>query len=377
MVATLLPLYVVYILNEGVDKLGVVIGVATFVSYFFRILFGYLSDRFGLVKPLVVIGYLISAITKPLLAFTHTYQGVAALRGLERIGKAVRSAPKDALISAYSADKQSGKAFGFHKTMDVAGELGGAIFILLLLVWLSPSAENFRVIFAMTLFPGLIATFIAWFFVNDIPPPLHTAEIQKPAIKVLDRRDLRLMPLIAIYVFAVFFMLSGQFLLVAAKGHGYELSFMPLFVIVLTLTQFLTSYASGVAGDRMGSGPMLLIAFVFGCASVAALWQGLLWFSFIALGLFTVISLNAMRAYIAHYAKSQGFIFGIFYGGVAFFGPAGALVMGQLWQRLGFDFAMTFALAGMLALTIMLAAWTVFHYRMRKQKNAIDQPGVS
>jgi len=118
--------YLFYVLYQGVDKLGFVVAVATFISYGFRVLFGVLSDRLQIVKPFVVAGYFISAVTKPLLALSNSWQSVAALRGLERMSKAVRSAPKDSLISEYSGGK-SGKSFGFHKMMDVAGEMSGAL----------------------------------------------------------------------------------------------------------------------------------------------------------------------------------------------------------------------------------------------------------
>ncbi|MCD6172810.1 MAG: MFS transporter, partial [Sulfurimonas sp.] len=84
MITPVLPIFIVYILNDGVDKLGIVIASATFVSYIFRILFGYLSDRFQIRKPFLIVGYLISAISKPLLAFSSTYQSVALLRSVER-----------------------------------------------------------------------------------------------------------------------------------------------------------------------------------------------------------------------------------------------------------------------------------------------------
>ncbi|HHD78494.1 MAG TPA: MFS transporter, partial [Epsilonproteobacteria bacterium] len=149
MVTSILPLFIVYTLHEGVDKLGYVVAIATFISYAFRVLFGYLSDRYQVVKPFVVTGYLISALTKPMLYVSASWQSVATLRGVERVGKAVRSATKDLLISAYSEGK-SGKTFGFHKTMDIAGELMGSLIVFALLFYLGESEALFRNIFAMT-----------------------------------------------------------------------------------------------------------------------------------------------------------------------------------------------------------------------------------
>lgn len=352
MVTTLLPLYVVYILNEGVDKLGVIIAVASFVSYFFRILFGYLSDRFMLVKPLVVTGYLFSALTQPMLGLTQGYMGVAIMRGIERMGKAIRSAPKDTLISAYSETNKSGKTFGFHKTMDIAGELSGAICIFLILAWVTLDKDSIRLIFASTLIPGLIATAIALFLVKDVPIAMTKSNKKNKA--VFNAKDSHLLPLIMIYFAALFFILSNQFLIIKAKEAGYTVSIIPLFVIALTLTQTLSSYYSGVISDKIGNSRTLLISFVFGTLSIVALWQDFIWLSFILLGLFTVISLNTIRAYISQKATSKAFIFGIFYGGVALSSSLGAIVVGQLWQHFGFENVMLFSFSGMIILTLIL-----------------------
>ncbi len=355
MVTTLLPLYVVYILQEGIDKLGIVIAVATFVSYFFRILFGYISQRFQLVKPLVVTGYLISAITKPMLALTQSYQGVALMRGLERMGKAVRSAPKDTLISAYSDKNASGKTFGFHKTLDIAGELTGATIIFLILLWFTLNEQSIRYIFAFTLIPGLIATLLAVFFVKDI-----TSQDKNRSKTVIHRDDLRLLPLIGLYFISLLFIFSDQFYIVQAKQAGYADHSIPLFIIAFTLTQTLASYASGLLIDRLGTHRMLWWALLCATLSVLALWQHWIWLSFILLGLFTVISLNTIRAYISAQARSKAFVYGIFYGGVALFSAIGAIVVGQLWERFGFDKAVFFSLTGLSALLLIntVYAWS-------------------
>lgn len=347
MVTTLLPVFVVYVLHEGVDKLGIVIAVATFISYAFRILFGYLSDRFGIIKPFLVAGYFISAVTKPLLALSPSYASVALLRGLERMGKAVRSAPKDVLISAYSQKNASGKTFGFHKMMDISGELVGALIILMFFMLMQKDEAFIRTLFAWTLVPGLIAAVIVLFFVKDTPLKVKKKEVFDPA-------DRRLFTLLGIYFFFLFFLFSDQYLILKAKEQGFTLAQIPLLVIVLTLAQAVTSYYSGVLIDRRGSGLMLLLSFLFGIASMAALALDFLWLSFVMLGFFTVISLNAMRAYISQEAQSKGAVYGIFYGGVALFASLGALLVGYIWEHYGFDSAVLLSITGLSVLTLLL-----------------------
>ncbi len=363
MVTTLLPIFVVYVLHEGVDKLGVVIAVATFISYAFRILFGYLSDRLGIIKPFLVAGYLASALAKPLLVFSYTYASVALLRGAERMGKAVRSAPKDVLISAYSRKNASGRTFGFHKMMDISGELVGALIIFALFMLMQKDEAFIRSVFAWTLLPGLIATVIVLFFVKDMPLKVKKREVFDPS-------DRKLFALLGIYFFFLFFLFSDQYLILKAKDEGFTLAQIPLFVIVLTLTQALTSYYSGVLIDRRGSGPVLLLSFLFGIASMVALALDFLWLSFIMLGLFTVISLNAMRAYISQEAQSKGAVFGIFYGGVAIFASLGALLIGYIWEHFGFESAVRLSVGGLTVLTLLLC----LHLWRQKKIAAPERP---
>jgi MFS family permease len=347
MITTLLPVFVVYVLHEGVDKLGIIIAVATFISYAFRILFGYLSDKYQIVKPFVVTGYFISAISKPLLAFSNTYISVALLRGVERMGKAIRSASKDSLISSYVKNKEHGKTFGFHKMMDIAGELSGALVIFLIFRFITEDEHSIRMIFELTIIPGLIATFIVLFFVKDAPKK------EKKDSVVVNRSDYKLLPVLFIYFGFVFFIMSDQYFILKARNDGYGLEMIPLFVMMLTAIQTFTSYYSGVLSDKIGVVRTMLLAFIFGIVSISMMNINL-WVAFGFLGLFTILSINAVRSYISEYAESKGFVFGIFYGGVAFFSALGSLSMGYIWKFYGFEQALLFSEVGMSLMFVAL-----------------------
>ena len=350
MVTTLLPVFVVYVLHEGVDKLGIIIAIATFISYAFRVLFGYLSDKYQIIKPFVVTGYFISAVSKPLLAFSHTYMSVALLRGVERMGKAIRSASKDSLISSYVKNKEDGRTFGFHKTMDIAGELSGAFIIFLIFMYIAKDEHSIRVIFELTLIPGLIATFIVLFFVKDAP--------KKPKIneKVLNKEDYKLLPVLFIYFGFLFFIMSDQFFILKARDEGFSLAVIPLFVMMLTAVQTLVSYYGGILSDKIGVLRVMMLAFIFGIVSISMMNVNL-WFAFAFLGLFTVLSLNAIRAYISAYANSKGFVFGVFYGGVAVFSALGAVVIGYIWKNYNFETALLVSETGMSIMFLALLLW--------------------
>ncbi|KIM09802.1 MAG: MFS transporter [Sulfurovum sp. FS06-10] len=353
MVTTLLPIFVIYVLHEGVDKLGIIIAVATFISYIFRILFGYLSDKYQIVKPFVVVGYLVSAITKPLLFFSNTYISVSLLRGIERMGKAVRSASKDRLISHFVTNQEHGKTFGFHKMMDIAGELMGAFIIFVIFIFFTQDETVIRNIFALTLIPGIISTFIILFFVKDIP---SNTQPTNPKSTVINKQDFTLLPILFIYFGFVFFLMSDQFFIVKAKEDGYALNIIPLFIMTFTFVQTISSYYGGVLTDKIGVNKSLIIAFIFAISSILFM-QINLWISFVFLGLFTVLSLNALRTLISEQAISKSFVYGIFYGGVAIFSSLGALVIGFIWNRYGVTNVLLFSEIGMM---VMLLSFLVF-----------------
>lgn len=355
-----LPIFIVYVLHEGVDKLGMIVAIVTFVSYIFRIVFGYLSDRYKIVKPFVVAGYVISAIAKPLFYFSHSFSSIVFLGSAERMGKAIRSASKDSLISFYAKDKNHGKTFGFHKMMDIAGELSGALIIFGVFYLFREDENIVRDIFAWTLIPGVLATIIILLFVQDAPKKSQRKRM------VIDKEDYKLFPLIFLYSMFLFFLIGEKFLIVFAKENHFALSEIPLLIILFTFIQTITSYYAGVATDKIGSFKILFISFIFGILSMLAI-QINLWLSFFFLGLFTILSINAIRSYISINAHSKGFVFGLFYGSVAIFSSLGAFVIGYLWENYGFDAVLKFSVVGMVSI---LFIFSIQMLRTEKKKRS-------
>ncbi len=350
MINPILPIFVVVILHEGVDKLGIIVAIATFVSYALRLLSGYISDRYGIVKPLVVSGYALSAISKPLIGLSHSYKSVAVLRGLERLGKALRSAPKDVLIASYSKKKATGKTFGFHKTLDIAGELTGTLIAFFILWRLGEDEQIFRSIFFFTIVPGLIGLILVIFFVKDVPKKPKKEKFH------LTSKDKNVIGVLLFYFGFLFFMWSDAFFTMQAKSVGIALMLIPLLYAVFTGVQTLTSYLLGIWIDRVGAMKIMIFGYISALVSLLLLWFQkplLTWFAYAFLGLFSVSTLNAVRAYIANSSDNKGSVYGVFYAGVALFGALGAFVCGQIWERLGMHAAILFSLTGVIVLTIL------------------------
>jgi len=356
MINPILPIFIVVALHEGVDKLGIVVAIATFVSYALRLLSGYISDRYGIVKPLVVGGYALSALSKPLIGLSHGYKSIAGLKALERVGKGLRSAPKDLMISKFSKANASGKTFGFHKTMDIAGELSGTIILFGLLWYFGQSETVMRNIFYATLLPGLIGLVLVAFFVKDVEKKESSAKLDFTFTK----RDKATIMSLLFYFFFIFFLFNESFFTIQAKSVGISIALIPLLFVVSTTAQTLVSYPVGVLIDKIGVKKVLFLAYGSGIvAQILLLAQEayLTWIAYAFLGLFTVTSLNANRAHISISSDNRGSVYGFFYAGVALFGAVGAYVCGMIWEHVGMSDAIVFSLAGTI---LTLFAFMIF-----------------
>lgn len=352
MINPILPIFVVVVLHQGMDKLGIIVAISTFVSYALRSLSGYISDRYGIVKPLVVGGYALSALSKPLIGLTHGYQSIAGLQALERLGKGLRSAPKDLMIVQYSKENASGKTFGFHKMMDIAGELSGALILFGLLLFFGQSEAVMRNIFYATLIPGIIGLVIVVFFVRDVPKP-KTISIQS---LVLTQNDKKTIGSLLFYFLFLLFVFSNSFFTMQAKEIGITMTMIPLLFVIYSGVQTVSSYLFGILIDKFGVNRVLVFAYVCGVTAQGFLYLESPFFTWIAyafLGLFTVASLNANRVFIAQSADNKGSVYGVFYAGVALFGALGAYISGVIWEHLSMHFALQFSLVGTLVLSVL------------------------
>jgi len=357
MIKPLIPIYVVLVLNQGMDKLGYVLAITAFVSYVFRWGSGYLSDKYQVTKPLLLVGYGLSAIMKPMFAYTASWGGVAVISATERLGKAIRSAPKDVLISASAQSNNQGKAFGIHKTLDIAGETLGGIIAFLLLSWLGQSPEFIRTIFELTIIPGVIGVLILWFFVTDVVKKQNSAAMNQNKTSQNNRLfsfEPSLWPWFIVYFVAVFFMMSDAFMVVRGSEIGIETHWLPLLMVTSALTQTLISYQVGQRLDAQGAQFLLKVGLWAGVFSILLLlFQNTMAIilAFVLQGVFVVSTLNAMRARIGQSSQGKGNAYGVFYFGVALASALGSLVVGHLWEYMSAYGALVFSGVG---LTLLL-----------------------
>ena len=353
MVVSVLPIYVVFHLGANYNQLGVIVGTATLVSYLLRVIFGLWSDRLGISKPFLLVGYGLSAVAKPLFAFTDDWKEVAFLRGIDRLGKAIRSAPRDRLLSMSgdSGKTTQGRIFGFHKTFDVAGEFLGASIALLFLTLLGNTTEVYRQLFLMSAIPGLLAV-VTVAFVKDI----KTAPKSKFTLSEGDKK--LLFPVLLMGSVPLFVWTLPFFSTVAVDYRYIEESIIPLAYLLTQGVQVVFGYPVGCLIDKWGTEKVFLISLLSAAVGLYLLIIGGVWLAFPLLGVHMVSFFTAARSFIGQMATDRGTVFGIFYTTYGVTGAIGSLIVGFLINRFGVIPAALYTIGGLFIVS-MLTPWVI------------------
>lgn len=346
MITPILPIFVIEYLDAGYAELGIIIAVSTFVTYATRLFSGYLSDKFALVKPLIVGGYSLSTLAKPLFYFVASWGGAAVLQTLERFGKGLREAPRDTLISHSSHKGSAGRSFGLHRTLDTTGHFLGSLTVFLSLLYFGQSEETIRNIFLFSALPGLIGVLIVIFFVKDSSQKSFT--VKKISFSNPDKT---LIWPIVIYSGFTAFLFTEPFFVMRSKESGFETLHIPLLFMAFTLSQALLSYPIGKLIDRYKSAKVLTAAYIAGVITTLLMLHGStlsIILSYVGFGLYTTASLNAIRTLISDIATNKALAYGFFYTVLAFAIFVSSILIGLIWDSYGPDHALLFSLAGTL-----------------------------
>jgi MFS family permease len=263
MIHSLLPLFMVTTLGAGTIAVGIMEGMAESLALVVKIFSGTLSDYFGRRKTLVVIGYGLSALTKPLFAVAPDIGLLLTARLLDRVGKGVRGAPRDALIADIAPAQLRGAAFGLRQSLDTVGAfLGPLVATGLMLLW----ADDFRVVFWVAVVPGMMA--VALLFVGlQESVARQTAERKNPITRVnLRRLGTGYWWVVGIGFVFTLARFSEAFLVLRAQQSGIPIAVIPLVMVAMNLVYASTAYPFGRLSDRMdhrtllASGLVVLIA---------------------------------------------------------------------------------------------------------------------
>lgn len=258
MVYPLLPLYLVTQLGAGPAILGLIEGLAESLASLLKVFSGYFSDRIKARKPFTILGYAASAIGKFFLYLSTSWGYVLFARLIDRLGKGVRTAPRDALIAESAKEKKKGAAFGLHRMMDTLGACFG---VILAYFFLTRYQASLKKIFLFSLIPASLGVFFL-FFVREKKTALTTRPPARLEFKwrLLDKR------LKLFLIFSFIFTLgnsSNQFLLLKAKSEGSPLAQVILFYLIYNIFYAVTSFPAGWLSDRWGRKKLLISGYLF------------------------------------------------------------------------------------------------------------------
>jgi MFS family permease len=332
----LLPIFLATTLGASAGAIGIIEGLAESISSLLKLFAGHLSDRLGKRKFLVVGGYALAALMRPLLAFAGNWHQVLAIRLADRVGKGVRTAPRDAMIADSVRFEQRGLAFGFHRAMDHLGAVIGPIIGYVLVVLF---AGNFTRIFLIAAIPAFIAVLVAAFVMRESPSvQTDGAKTPKLSLRGFDNNFKRFLVILALFTLSNS---SDSFLILRARDSGVSVAIIPLLWAAHHGSKVLSSLYGGDLSDRLGrkrlivSGWVLYAAVYAGFAFVTSAFS--VWALFLIYGIYFGLVEGAEKALVADLVRPEqrGTAYGLYnlaFGITVF--PA-SLLMGMIWDWKG------------------------------------------
>jgi MFS family permease len=360
MVYPLLPLFLTRVLGAGAMSLGVIEGVAEGANSLLKIVSGWLADRTGAPKRLVLAGYGLSSLVRPLMSFVTMWPQVLALRFIDRLGKGVRTSPRDAMLASFAPERTRGRVYGFHRAMDHAGAVAGP---LVATAYLYFHPEAYRALFTWTLVPGIIVILL----ILRLPDARLGVRARQDAPAVRPRRAplppqfRRAMAVITIFSLGN---ASDAFILLRLTDLGEPAVWIPLLWSALHVVKMSSSVIGGALSDRFGRRAMIALGYLW----YAAIYAAFAWFTtrsaviaiFLAYGLYFGLTEGVEKAWVADMAPAdaRGWAFGIYNAALGFGGLAASLIFGAIWTRV--SPAAAFLTGACLALVASLLLYLAF-----------------
>lgn len=336
MVYPLIPLFLTGVLGTTKTTVGIIEGIAEATASILKVFSGWLSDRLGKRKLLMTIGYGVSAVSRPITANAATWFEVLTARFIDRFGKGVRTAPRDAIIADSTDNSSLGLAFGFHRSMDTVGAvIGPGISFVLLYLYMN----NFRLVFYASTIPALIAVAVIIIFIKEkTRHPDERRDLPRLTVSSFDGPFRLYLVVIGIFSLGNF---ADAFLVLQAENLGVSKALIPIIYLSFNVVYAISSTPMGAIADRIGLKRMIILSFVF----YAVVYAGVgfsssplhIWVLFPAYGIYKGMSEGTQKAYLATLAPAQqkATAFGVYdtVSGVALL-PA-SIVAGYLWDHSG------------------------------------------
>lgn len=354
MILSILPAFFTSALKAGAASLGLVEGIAEAGANFIKIYAGHLSDKISKRKPFIVSGYLLSVITRPFYLITSSVGGVIGIRLTDRIGKGMRDAPRDAIISLSSPKEELGKSFGYHRAMDTAGAVVGPLIAYFIL---KKIPTGFNHVFITAFIAGILAVG-ATLFITDIVGNYQKKKLTLSSLTLFSK-DFKL------YLLSLFILSFGSLpvavMLLKTQSLGLALASIPLFYVLYSVSYALFSIKGGKISDKVGQKKVIIAGYLFLILSyvILAFDQSvtLLVVGFLVLGLFPALTDGVQRSFAATLTDEdrRGGAFGLVNAVTGFGALFAGIGGGYLWQTFGSAVAFT---ASIILVTIGLILLT-------------------
>ncbi|MES2177851.1 MAG: MFS transporter [Gemmatimonadota bacterium] len=342
MIYPLLPAFLTTVLHANAGFVGAIEGAAETTAALLKLGSGWWSDRVKKRKPLVLAGYAIASFARPLVAIASSAMHVLLVRVADRVGKGIRGAPRDALLTDSVDASQRGRAFGVQRAADNAGAVLGPLIAFALLRW---HWADLRMVFWLAAIPGVLSVLVVAFFVRDTPRAETVAAKQAMDLtQPLGSRFWRV--LVVIFLFTLGNS-TDAFLLLRAQQLGVPVVLAPILWAALHVVKTASNIPGGALSDRVGRRPMLIAGWLlyaavyFGFARAGVAWQA--WALFGVYGLFFGLTEGSERALIADLVGSErrGTAFGWYNLAIGLGALPASLMFGFVWDRYGSSAAFT------------------------------------
>jgi MFS family permease len=343
MLFNLLPLFLVNVLGVRTAVVGLIEGLAETTASLIKLGSGALSDYLENRKTLTVIGYGLSAIAKPLLYFANTWGGVLGVRFTDRVGKGIRSSPRDALLADSTPEDRRGLAFGLHRAADTAGAFTGLL-IAALVVWASQasaaelSRNTFQKVTLFSIIPAFLGVIVLAFGAREVVSSRTAKDDRSFKFSGLDHKFWAFLGVVVIFTLGNS---ADAFIILRAQERG--LNVLQILGMLLTFNAVYTLIASpaGALSDRIGRRSVLIAGWlVYGLIYLGFALSDTgaqIWLFYGVYGLYYALAEGASRAYVADLVpqEQRGTAYGLFHAGVGLAALPASLIAGILWQGLG------------------------------------------
>jgi MFS family permease len=353
MIYPLLPIFLTSVLGVGAGALGIIEGIAESTASLLKLFSGWISDKIKKRKALILVGYSLAALGRPIIALSRYWWQVAVIRFVDRFGKGIRTSPRDALISLSTPENIRGKAFSLHRAMDHAGAIIGPVCAIILLK-VGMSLKN---LFAWALLPGIITIFIVFFFVREKKIETKTKNINF-RFSILSRNFKTYLLILILFTLGNS---SDAFLILKAKDTGIATSLIPLLWIVLHFVKMTTSVPGGEWSDRIGRRKVIVSGWII----YALIYLGFgfssrffhIWALFAMYGIYFGLTEGVEKAFVSDLVsdKFQGTAFGFYHLAIGIAAFPSSVIFGFIWQKFGSPAAFSYgaSLAGLASLLLL------------------------